>query len=217
MLGAGERLRHLPHPPAATVASELAVTLAVTSKLNLAITYLADGRLDARLAIAGREASAAVGHAGGNGSASASGEEWQSGLFDKGSWVEAQAGWARTVITGGHRCFAFRICAPSALICLQRLCDGDWTKRAHAARFPSLLGVHRLVLSLGSHSSWPNASPCGSNQFPWPAGRARLGGTPVGVIAVESATVMLNVPADPGMPDSSERIIPQVLLARIIG
>lgn len=46
------------------------------------------------------------------------------------------------------------------------------------------------------------------------AGRARLGGTPVGVIAVESATVMLNVPADPGMPDSSERIIPQVLLLR---
>ena len=41
-------------------------------------------------------------------------------------------------------------------------------------------------------------------------GRARLGGTPVGVIAVETATVMLNVPADPGMPDSSEHIIPQV-------
>jgi Carboxyl transferase domain len=40
-------------------------------------------------------------------------------------------------------------------------------------------------------------------------GRARLGGIPVGVIAVESQTVMLNVPADPGMPDSSERIIPQ--------
>ena len=41
-------------------------------------------------------------------------------------------------------------------------------------------------------------------------GRARLGGTPVGVIAVETSTVILNVPADPGMPDSSERIIPQV-------
>ena len=40
-------------------------------------------------------------------------------------------------------------------------------------------------------------------------GRARLGGTPVGVIAVETSTVILNVPADPGMPDSSERIIPQ--------
>lgn len=44
-------------------------------------------------------------------------------------------------------------------------------------------------------------------------GRARLGGTPVGVIAVETATVMLNVPADPGMPESSERIIPQARIA----
>ena len=31
-----------------------------------------------------------------------------------------------------------------------------------------------------------------------------------GVIAVETQTVMLNIPADPGMPDSMERTIPQV-------
>lgn len=30
-----------------------------------------------------------------------------------------------------------------------------------------------------------------------------------GVIAVETQTTMLNIPADPGAPDSSERIIPQ--------
>lgn len=65
--------------------------------------------------------------------------DWMSGIFDRGSWVEAHPGWARTVVTG----------------------------------------------------------------------RARLGGIPVGVIAVEVSTVMLNVPADPGMPDSSERIVPQ--------
>lgn len=41
-------------------------------------------------------------------------------------------------------------------------------------------------------------------------GRARLGGIAVGVIAVETQTVMLNIPADPGAPDSSERILPQV-------
>jgi acetyl-CoA carboxylase/biotin carboxylase 1 len=41
-------------------------------------------------------------------------------------------------------------------------------------------------------------------------GRARLGGVPVGVIAVETNTVMLSIAADPGMPDSSERVIPQV-------
>ena len=48
-------------------------------------------------------------------------------------------------------------------------------------------------------------------------GRARLGGVPVGVIAVEVNTVMLNLPADPGMPDSSERIIPQVRCAALAG
>jgi acetyl-CoA carboxylase carboxyltransferase component len=28
---------------------------------------------------------------------------WESGLFDRGSWVEAQAGWARSVVTGRAR------------------------------------------------------------------------------------------------------------------
>jgi len=65
---------------------------------------------------------------------------WKSGLsFDKNSFTEAQAGWARTVVTG----------------------------------------------------------------------RARLGGIPVGVIAVETQTVMRVVPADPGIPDSAEQSIPQ--------
>lgn len=30
-------------------------------------------------------------------------EGWESGLFDKNSWSEAQAGWARTVVTGRAR------------------------------------------------------------------------------------------------------------------
>ncbi len=81
-------------------------------------------KLDPRAAVAGRVVEG----------------KWESGLFDKGSWSEAQAGWARSVVTG----------------------------------------------------------------------RARLGGIPVGVIAVETQTVMLNIPADPGAPDSSERFIPQV-------
>lgn len=33
-----------------------------------------------------------------------------------------------------------------------------------------------------------------------------------GVIGVETQTVMMNIPADPGMPDSTERTIPQVQL-----
>ncbi len=64
---------------------------------------------------------------------------WQSGLFDRGTWLESQAGWARTVV----------------------------------------------------------------------AGRARLGGLPVGVIAVETSTVTRVLPADPGMPDSCESVVPQ--------
>jgi len=69
-----------------------------------------------------------------------SGGVWQSGMFDRGSWVESHPGWARTVVTG----------------------------------------------------------------------RARLGGHPVGVIAVETQSVTRHLPADPGMPDSSEQNIPQV-------
>lgn len=91
-------------------------------------------KLDPRAAIAGRGASTTA-------PAPAGGKPWASGLFDRGSWIECQAGWARSVVTG----------------------------------------------------------------------RARLGGVPVGVIAVETQTVMLNIPADPGAPDSSERIIPQVI------
>ncbi|KAJ0683748.1 putative ligase [Helianthus annuus] len=40
-------------------------------------------------------------------------------------------------------------------------------------------------------------------------GRAKLGGIPVGVIAVETQTVMQIIPADPGQLDSHERVVPQ--------
>ncbi|GLC69098.1 hypothetical protein PLESTF_000789000 [Pleodorina starrii] len=101
-------------------------------------------KLDPRAAIAGREAPAAAAAASTNGapaSAPASSQPggWQSGLFDRGSWLESQSGWARTVVTG----------------------------------------------------------------------RARLGGLAVGVIAVESQTVIRQQPADPGMPDTCESVIPQ--------
>jgi acetyl-CoA carboxylase/biotin carboxylase 1 len=91
---------------------------------RVAYAPAAGEKLDPRAAVAGREAP---------------GGGWAGGLFDRGSWTEAHAGWARTVVTG----------------------------------------------------------------------RARLGGAPVGVIAVEVSTVMLHLQADPGMPDSSERVVPQ--------
>ncbi|XP_052203206.1 acetyl-CoA carboxylase 1-like [Diospyros lotus] len=40
-------------------------------------------------------------------------------------------------------------------------------------------------------------------------GRARLGGIPVGIVAVETQTVMQVIPADPGQLDSHERVVPQ--------
>ncbi|VFQ86721.1 unnamed protein product [Cuscuta campestris] len=40
-------------------------------------------------------------------------------------------------------------------------------------------------------------------------GRAKLGGIPVGIVAVETQTMMQVIPADPGQPDSHERVVPQ--------
>ncbi|XP_054796887.1 acetyl-CoA carboxylase 1-like [Prosopis cineraria] len=64
---------------------------------------------------------------------------WLGGIFDKDSFVETLAGWARTVVTG----------------------------------------------------------------------RAKLGGIPVGIVAVETQTMMQVIPADPGQLDSHERVVPQ--------
>lgn len=47
-------------------------------------------------------------------------------------------------------------------------------------------------------------------------GRARLEGLPVGVLGVESNTVTVSVPADPGMPTSSEQEIVQAGQARTL-
>ena len=40
-------------------------------------------------------------------------------------------------------------------------------------------------------------------------GRARLGGIPMGVIAVETRLVEQRIPADPANPNSRESILPQ--------
>lgn len=40
-------------------------------------------------------------------------------------------------------------------------------------------------------------------------GRGRLGGIPIGIVAVETQTVTQKIPADPGQLDSHERVVPQ--------
>lgn len=47
-------------------------------------------------------------------------------------------------------------------------------------------------------------------------GRARLGGIPVGVIAVESRTVEIDIPADPANLDSEAKVIIKLIFSTII-
>jgi acetyl-CoA carboxylase / biotin carboxylase 1 len=72
-------------------------------------------------------------------SSSAAAEDWLGGVFDRGSFMETLAGWARTVVCG----------------------------------------------------------------------RARLGGIPVGVIAVETRTIDRVIPADPANPESQQTVVQQ--------
>jgi hypothetical protein len=113
------------------VVNDMSVRLSGGDTAVRPVTYVppTNARFNCRHAIAGIAAGAGAGILG---------------LFDSGSWVEFQAGWARTVVTG----------------------------------------------------------------------RARLTGIPVGVLGVETETVMLSLPADPGMPNSAEREIPQAGQAR---
>jgi len=86
------------------------------------ITYVPgpNEKLDPRAAIAGRAAppdahaqssstSDCNSHVGGSGNSEAGqgSSSWQSGLFDKGSWEESQASWARTVVSVFER---VRVC-----------------------------------------------------------------------------------------------------------
>ncbi|CAL9059059.1 acetyl-CoA carboxylase 1 [Musa acuminata AAA Group] len=96
----------------------------------------------------------------------------------------------------------------------------------------SLDPPERLVEYFPENSCDPRAAICGSNgnNDKWlggifdkdsfietlegwaktvVTGRAKLGGIPVGVIAVETQTVMQIIPADPGQLDSHERVVPQ--------
>ncbi|RMZ54549.1 hypothetical protein APUTEX25_002124, partial [Auxenochlorella protothecoides] len=137
LAGVAALLRWLAYTPARL--GDAPPALPGADPVARAVAYApAEGeRLEARAAIAGCEGGDGAG--GGGGLDRDPSPAWRGGLFDRGSWTEAQAGWARTVVTG----------------------------------------------------------------------RARLGGLPVGVVAVEVGTVTLHVPADPGMPDSAERMIPQ--------
>ncbi|KAI3732503.1 hypothetical protein L1987_63708 [Smallanthus sonchifolius] len=90
--------------------------------------------------------------------------------------------------------------------------------------------VDRPVEYLPENSCDPRAAICGMVDGKWVGGifdrdsfvetlegwartvvtgRAKLGGIPVGVIAVETQTVMQIIPADPGQLDSHERVVPQ--------
>jgi len=90
--------------------------------------------------------------------------QWQSGFFDRGSFMELLGGWARTV----GKAISY---SPACVMCINALhcmtCDV----------------CHVTVV-----------------------GRARLGGYPMGVIAVETRSIEDTVPADPAAPESKEQV-----------
>lgn len=117
-------------------------------------------KLDPRAAIAGRAVPGAAG-TGGSGAksggssggaavaASAGGEEggaegcWQGGMFDRGSWEESQASWARTVV-GVAACVRTYGPARPALVPCASLAGGKWRGRTRvmwqASWVPHALG-----------------------------------------------------------------------------
>lgn len=117
---------------------------------------------------------------------------WQSGFFDQGSFMEIMKPWAQTVVVGRAR---------------YRWSRGwNWDP----ALFWPLTFTHLAVALLlgwwrGSSSlvglGWRGTGlaeptlPC-----------CRLGGLPVGVIAVETRTVEVTIPADPANLDSEAKV-----------
>ena len=92
-------------------------------------------KLDPRAAIAGRYVSQEPVNTGATASTSnkqsSPGQHayWESGLFDKGSWIEAQSGWARSVVTGRARlgglpCGKLPLSPPYARQCVAKLAWG---------------------------------------------------------------------------------------------
>ena len=78
---------------------------------QLRLSLSAGEKLDARAAIAGRYVSEeplntdAIASTSSQHSSETHTQQqyWESGVFDKDSWVEAQSGWARSVVTGRAR------------------------------------------------------------------------------------------------------------------
>ena len=233
-------------------------------------------KLDARVAIGGRYIS--LQEPNNDATASTSGRDptqsqqqqplyWESGLFDKDSWVEAHPGWARSVVTGRARlgglpCGASvrhhlgttgvstslhcdGICMSldmfDTLMCMRKVVSTslDCFGICMSLDMFDMLMCMRKLGELRFMHCGQGVSTCSSVRFAhclvityclvvpyWLVGfngqivhkqKRRLSkhkpfvGCCVGVIGVETQTVMLNIPADPGMPESTERTIPQVI------
>lgn len=80
-------------------------------------------------------------------------------------------------------------CDPSSAICGTTDANGKW-----------LGGIFDKDSFIETQDAWARTVL---------TGRGKLGGIPVGIIAAETLTQMLVIPADPGQLDSCERVIPQ--------
>ena len=79
-------------------------------------------------------------------------QAWQSGLFDRGSWVEAQPGWARSVITGRARLGGEIV--PLKVMVTQMISPGRSDGFTHCVRCAARIICLRLLLFL-----WVEAQP----------------------------------------------------------
>ncbi len=127
-------------------------------------------KLDPRAAIAGLELLSPPGH-------SPSDSAWQSGLFDRGSWMEAQVG------------LACRGAALRTVWGAARAAAHNWQGHITGQSCSETAALLPTPCSAQQHLPCAPNHSC-SEQAGWArtvvTGRARLGGVPVGVIAVET-------------------------------
>lgn len=116
---------------------------------------------------------------------------WQSGFFDQGSFMEIMKPWAQTVVVGRAR------------YCWEQ--GWSWDP-AHVAPHLQALPVTVLLGLWRGRCSLMGLGWRGTGLADLTLPCHRLGGLPVGVIAVETRTVEVTIPADPANLDSEAKV-----------
>lgn len=130
---------------------------------------------------------------------------WQSGFFDQGSFLEIMRPWAQTVVVGRARYYWEQGLEPwDSEQCGEPMCGQAHVSPAHGTAFGVLGGTALWCAGL------QRGGELGSAEADLP--HHRLGGLPVGVIAVETRPVEVTIPADPANPDSEAQVRGETLV-----